>query len=72
MRGGLAAATSLLAATSAAGCATPVPEGCYRQAGHPIPTPEGRLIFTLATIVCPGEPTSSGGRNPASEKEALS
>ena len=68
----LAIATSLIAATSAAGCATPAPEGCYRQPGHPIPTPEGRLIFTPAAIVYPGEPSSSGGRNPVSEKEALS
>ena len=65
-------AAGLLAATGAAGCATPVPEGCYRQPGHPIPTPEGQLIFTPSTIVCPPEAPSDGELSSNAEKEALS
>jgi hypothetical protein len=54
---------------SAAACAAALPEGCIRQPGHPIPTPEGQLIFTPATIVCPLELPSDGETGSSAEKE---
>lgn len=60
---GLASALSSPAYTSM------VPEGCYRQQGHPIPTPEGRIIYTPAEVICPARGSSAPNEEPSGPEQ---